>query len=73
MNIVITSYSIHYTKLYDEDKNNYLWIGTYGSGINKFDKESNVFECFNANNNLPNNVIYGILNNDDELWSYNFV
>ena len=48
---------------------NYLWIGTNGGGLNRFDKRSGHFKRLTENDGLPNNVIYGILSDDhDNLW-----
>ena len=59
--------------LYEDDKNN-LWIGTFGGGLNKLtlDSDSNPLsmEYFRKNDILPDDVIYGILpqDNSDNLW-----
>ena len=46
----------------------YLWIGTNG-GLNRYDKESNSFFYYTEENGLPNNVIYGILPDDqNNIW-----
>ncbi|MEO5571615.1 MAG: two-component regulator propeller domain-containing protein, partial [Bacteroidia bacterium] len=48
---------------------NYLWIGTNGGGLNWFDKNSGKFNRITEKDGLPNNVIYGILSDDDgNLW-----
>lgn len=39
----------------------YLWIGTAGGGLNKFEIETEKFTHFTTKDGLPNNVIYGIL------------
>ncbi len=39
----------------------YLWIGTAGGGLNKFNKIEPSFEYFTTKDGLPNNVVYGIL------------
>ncbi|KAA6439378.1 hypothetical protein FEM33_14045 [Dyadobacter flavalbus] len=47
----------------------YLWIGTKGGGLNRLDKKSGLFVKFSTKNGLPNNVIYGILPDDNgKLW-----
>src|SRR5205085_8464437 len=47
----------------------YLWIGTGGSGLNRMDVISDKCISFSIKDGLPNNVIYGILNdNDGNLW-----
>ena len=52
-----------------QDSNGTLWFGTYGGGINKFDYHTEKFVSYKENDGLPNNVVYGILEDDDEnLW-----
>jgi ligand-binding sensor domain-containing protein len=47
----------------------FLWVGTNGGGLNKFEYASGKFDHYTVNNGLPNNVIYGILNDDyGQLW-----
>ena len=47
----------------------YLWIGTSGGGLNKFDKASGKFSFLTKKNGLPNNVIYAILSDSKgNLW-----
>ena len=46
----------------------YLWIGT-GGGLSRLDTESEIFFYYTEENGLPNNVIYGILPDDQKnLW-----
>lgn len=46
----------------------YLWIGT-GGGLSRFDTESETFFYYTEENGLPNNVIYGILPDEQKnLW-----
>lgn len=46
----------------------YLWIGT-GGGLSRFDMESEIFFYYTEENGLPNNVVYGILpDNQKNLW-----
>lgn len=56
------------------DANGVLWVGTHGGGLNRFDPASGAFTHFTENEGLPNNVIYGILEDDaGYLWlSTNF-
>lgn len=42
-----------------------LWVGTWGGGLSLFNHMENTFTTFDVNNGLPNNVVYGIL--EDEL------
>ncbi|MGH2643628.1 MAG: ligand-binding sensor domain-containing protein, partial [Chitinophagaceae bacterium] len=48
---------------------NYLWIGTSGGGLNKFNLETKKFIHFTQKEGLPNNTINGILTDDKGcLW-----
>jgi len=44
-----------------EDKAGNIWIGTFGSGLNRFDRETGKFTFYTTMAGLPNDVIYGIL------------
>ncbi|MCK6619424.1 MAG: response regulator [Calditrichaceae bacterium] len=47
----------------------YLWIGTAGFGLNRFDRETESFKSYTEAQGLPSNTIYGILPDDDgNLW-----
>ena len=47
----------------------YLWIGTAGGGLNKFNKIESSFEYLTTKDGLPNNVVYGILSDlKGNLW-----
>ncbi len=47
----------------------YMWVGTKGGGLNKFDKKEGTFEHFTVRDGLPDNVIYGILvDAEKKLW-----
>lgn len=43
------------------DKKGFLWVGTGGGGLNKLDSEEMSFLHYNENDGLPDNTIYGIL------------
>ena len=46
-----------------------LWIGTGGGGLNLFDKKTETFTHILENDGLPNNVVYGILPDEEgNLW-----
>ncbi len=46
----------------------YLWIGT-PTGLNRLDKTNGTFTHFTTADGLPNNTVYGILDdNDGNLW-----
>ncbi|MDT8430424.1 MAG: two-component regulator propeller domain-containing protein [Bacteroidales bacterium] len=52
-----------------EDATGNIWFGTFGNGLISYDRESKQFDFHNENNGLPNNVIYGILQDDKGyLW-----
>ncbi len=56
------------TSIYKEKEGVY-WLGTFGSGIIKWNENTQEKEVFNKTDGLPNNVIYGVLNNEKkELW-----
>ena len=47
----------------------YLWIGTNGGGLNRFDIETGKVTRISQADGLPNNVVYGILSdNEGNLW-----
>jgi hypothetical protein len=52
-----------------QSKPNVFWLGTYGDGLIKVNVTSNQIEQFDVNKGLPNNVIYGVLEDKNEnLW-----
>ena len=52
-----------------EDDDETIWIGTYGSGLNHYDKETGKFEHFDQYKELATAVIYGILEDESKnLW-----
>jgi ligand-binding sensor domain-containing protein len=52
-----------------EDANENLWIGTYGKGLDRFDRTKNIFHHYTSYEQLSKAVVYGILEDDDEnLW-----
>jgi signal transduction histidine kinase/ligand-binding sensor domain-containing protein/CheY-like chemotaxis protein len=56
-------FSIH------ESQDHILWIGTNGGGLNKFDPAKKTFKHYYTSHGLPNNVVYGILEDDrGNLW-----
>ncbi|MBK6267267.1 GHKL domain-containing protein [Marivirga sp. S37H4] len=66
------SLSNNYVKSLYEDKLGNLWIGTYGGGLNKFDKKDSFKRYTYDKNNLgsiSDNVVYSILQSSDSiLW-----
>jgi signal transduction histidine kinase/ligand-binding sensor domain-containing protein len=54
--------------IYQDKKQNY-WFGSSGEGLTKYDFENNRFVNYTVSDGLPNNVIYGILEDDNGcLW-----
>ena len=52
-----------------EDSKNRIWIGTAGGGLNRFIREKNNFIYYTDKNGLPNNTVYGILEDENgNLW-----
>ena len=52
-----------------QDSRGILWIATAGGGLNRYHPDSNSFTAITEKNGLPNNVVYGILEDDSgELW-----
>lgn len=52
-----------------EDSRGILWIGTYGGGLNRYHREDDRFSHITTRDGLPNNVIYGILEDESGyLW-----
>jgi hypothetical protein len=55
--------------LKDRNDASILWIGTKGGGLQKLDTRTMTFTNFNTQHGLPNDVIYGILDDDHgNLW-----
>lgn len=51
------------------DQKNRVWLGTDGAGIEVYDKDYQFLNTFNSGNALNNDVVYGILpQNDSTLW-----
>lgn len=47
----------------------YIWLGTEGGGVNKFDVQTNTFKAFTTNDGLPDNIISFLLSdNDGFIW-----
>lgn len=47
-----------------EDRSGVLWVGTLGGGLNKFDREKEAFTHYRKKDGLPNDIVYGILEDD---------
>lgn len=51
------------------DKRGIVWVGTGGSGLNKFRPGENVWTVYNSEHGLPDDMIYGIMEDDNgNLW-----
>jgi signal transduction histidine kinase/ligand-binding sensor domain-containing protein len=63
------SFNTIFTLCPDPGEPNILWVGTNGGGLNRFDMQTGKFKRYLVKNGLPNNVVYGILpDNDGNLW-----
>ncbi len=63
------SISINRIKSIYEDRSGILWIGTNGGGLNRFDRYAETFSSLTTRDGLPNDVIYGILeDSNSNLW-----
>ena len=52
-----------------EDSEQNLWIGSRGNGLYKFDKKDQLFTSYTTKDGLPNNVVYGVIEDEDGyLW-----
>ena len=63
------NHSVCASLLVDPTDRNVLWIGTKGRGLYRLDTRTMQLKILNAENGLPNEVIYGVLNDDQgNLW-----
>ena len=61
-----SSYTIFYIT---EDETGKIWAGTSGNGLIKLLPETGEFKAYTTKDGLPNNIVYGILcDNDGNLW-----
>ncbi len=52
-----------------EDRKGRFWIATWGGGLHQFDRQSGHFEVFREKDGLPNDAVYGILEDKSgHLW-----
>lgn len=55
--------------VYPDPSGRFIWVGTKGGGIGRFEKSSGKFRFFDQKDGLPNNVVYGILPDaEHNLW-----
>lgn len=51
------------------DPHHFLWAGTYGGGLFRMNKRTGEFTRYGRRNGLPNEVVYGVLADEDgRLW-----
>jgi len=65
------SYSLSSNKVTSicEDSKNKIWVGTHSGGLNKLDTKEMKFTHYNTQNGMPNDVIFGVLEDDNGyLW-----
>ncbi len=52
-----------------EDREGTIWIGTFGGGLNRFDRATQTFSCYTVKEGLPSNVVYAVLEDGHgNLW-----
>ncbi len=52
-----------------QDESGAIWIATYGGGLNKFDITTQTFRKYGLNEGLPNETVYGILEDKNQnIW-----
>jgi serine phosphatase RsbU (regulator of sigma subunit) len=44
-----------------EDKKGLMWVGTWGGGLNRFDRKNGSFKYYTMKDGLPNDAIYAVL------------
>lgn len=49
-----------------QDKNGIYWLTTFGGGLNRFDMQNNIFKHYTTNDGLPDNYLYGFLEDEFE-------
>ena len=56
-------------KCFFQDSKKNMWIGSNGGGLSLYNPSQNNFTHFTEKDGLPNNVVYGILEDDNQnLW-----
>lgn len=65
----INSLSASKVSCITEDSKGIIWIGTHSGGLNKFNKSLQSFTRFTTKDGLPNDVVFGIIEDESEmLW-----
>ncbi|MBD3288141.1 hypothetical protein GF337_05000, partial [candidate division KSB1 bacterium] len=63
------SHNCIFAILPDPNNNAALWVGTFSGGMDYFDIRTQTFSHHRMEDGMPNNVVYGILADDDgNLW-----
>ncbi|MDC0584111.1 hypothetical protein OAO55_00080 [Bacteroidales bacterium] len=63
------SISYNYVLTMYEDKKGNFWIGTYGGGLNKFNRSEDTFKAYTVYDGIAHNMIKGIVEDDHgNLW-----
>jgi len=61
--------SYHLVMSVMEDHHGMIWVATYGGGLNRLDPNTGIFTRYTEKDGLPNNAIYGIIEDDQhKLW-----
>jgi ligand-binding sensor domain-containing protein/serine phosphatase RsbU (regulator of sigma subunit) len=60
-----------YTSVYEDEKG-YVWVGTYGYGVYRFDPESGKHKVYNQKNGLSNDNIIFISGKNNKVWFSTF-
>ncbi|MDQ0640271.1 ligand-binding sensor domain-containing protein/anti-sigma regulatory factor (Ser/Thr protein kinase) [Pedobacter sp. W3I1] len=61
--------SIELTHMIEDPKDKrYLWIGSLGGGLIKFNKQTHKYQTYTTQDDLPNNTIYAIIATDPETF-----
>ncbi len=52
-----------------DDPDRFLWLGTYGGGLNRFDITAGTAVTYNIDRGLPDSVVYGVVpDHNGNLW-----
>ncbi|HEX8461464.1 MAG TPA: triple tyrosine motif-containing protein, partial [Segetibacter sp.] len=51
------------------DDGRYIWLSTYGAGVQRLDKQKKTLKAYTSQNGLPNDAVYSVLPDDfGRLW-----
>ena len=65
----INSLSFNTVRSISQDSSGAIWIGTQ-NGLNKFDKDKEIFTTYTYEDGLSNNFVYGVVvDNNDNIWA----